>query len=428
MSDTGTSFSLQATPGPFWRDRGFWVQFIVQSVAFVLFGGIDIATAFNTRVDATDPVGSLILFAGYLVVFYGLLLQRRRPERGLAVVAAGLVVAGAGLSELYLLGAGVVGYEAWFISGYVRRRRRAWLAALLVGAVAGVSVAVVGPFLELGWSGRLSRDEMYGEGFSVWILLGVLAVLIALITVSVALCWQLGLGVRRQHERMENLAARAELAAVAERNRIAREMHDIVAHSLTAVIAQADGGRYAGRKHPEKAIEALDTISATGREALAQMRQLLSVLREDDHRDTGAAPGVSGVPALVEDARRSGLPVTLEIRGDAREVSPTVGLTVYRTVQEALTNVLKHAGTVETGVVLDWSEPGRLGITVDNARGNAPGAPGGALVADDSPAGGAGGQGLVGLTERARVHGGTASWGPSEVFPGGWRVAVMLAA
>lgn len=423
MSDSGTAFSLQATPGPFWRDRGFWVQFIVQSVIFVLFGGLDVVSAFNTRADGGSLTSALVLFTGYTVTFVGLLAQRRRPETGLVVVAVGLLVAGAALSETYSLAAGVVGYEAWFISGYVRRRRRLWLTALVTGAVAGAAFAVLAPAVDLGWSGRPSSEVMYGGNVPLRELVTVLAVLVVLIIVSVALCWQLGLGVRRQHERMESLAARAELAAVAERNRIAREMHDIVAHSLTAVIAQADGGRYAGRKDPDKAIEALDTISATGREALAQMRQLLSVLREDGTRDTSAAPGVSGVPGLVEDARRSGLQVTLDIVGDARDVGPTVGLTVYRTVQEALTNVLKHAGKVPAQVVLDWSTSGRLDITVDNA----PGAPGQALVDDGSPAGGAGGQGLVGLTERARVHGGTASWGPSEVFPGGWRVAVMLA-
>ena len=212
-----------------------------------------------------------------------------------------------------------------------------------------------------------------------------------------------------------------KLAAVAERNRIAREMHDIVAHSLTAVSAQADGGRYAGKKRPELAIEALDTISATGREALAQMRQLLSVLREDETRDTGSAPGIDGVPGLVEDARRSGLDISLDIRGDARDVPATLGLTVYRTVQESLTNVLKHAGKVRTQVVLDWTVPGSLLVSVDNA-------PGQGLVDATSAAGGAGGQGLIGLKERARVHAGSASWGASEVFPGGWRVAVKLAA
>jgi signal transduction histidine kinase len=414
------SSAVQAGPGPFWRDRGFWVQAVIQSALFLVFGGLDITSAFYTRVDGTDTLSGLIQFVGYAAAYVGLLLQRRRPETGLTVVAVGLVAVAASLGEVYFLGAGIIFYEAWFISGYVRRRRRTWLALLLVGAVVTVLLALLGPRAGLRWSTSPERDDAYAG--SSWLEVTVLVCLaLVIVLVSVALCWQLGLGVRRQHEQMENLAARAELAAVTERNRIAREMHDIVAHSLTAVIAQADGGRYAGKKDPDKAIEALDTISSTGREALAQMRQLLSVLREDEARGTSAAPGVGGVPALVEDARRSGLPVRLDIVGTPREVSATVGLTVYRAVQESLTNVLKHAGKVETTVVLDWSAPAALGVRVDNA-------PGTGLVDAASPAGGAGGQGLLGLSERARVHGGSASWGPSEVYPGGWRIAVMLAA
>jgi signal transduction histidine kinase len=252
-------------------------------------------------------------------------------------------------------------------------------------------------------------------------LLGMLAV------ISIGLFWQLGMTTRRQYERMESLAARVELAAVAERTRIAREMHDIVAHSLTAVIAQADGGRYAGRQDPAKAIEALDTISATGRDALAQMRQLLSVLRSDPGnggasdatRDTAAPPGVSGVPALVEDARRSGLSVDLRgARHRRHRWTWRWGLTVYRTVQECLTNILKHAGPTRARVVLDWNVPGKLRITVDNAPGD------GLIDAGDSDDGR--GQGLVGLRERARIHGGTAEWGASEMYVGGWRVDVVL--
>ncbi|WP_414121711.1 sensor histidine kinase [Corynebacterium nuruki] len=414
---------VQAGPGPFWRDRGFWVQAVIQSALFLFFGAVDLASRVNVDDHSDHTVTSLLLIAGYGIAFVGLLLQRRRPEPGLAVVAVGLVTVAVSLSGIYVLAAGIVGYEAWFISGFIRLRRRLWLGVLLVGAVATAALAVLSPVKGIGWGGVQGAEELYGVAPTVRETAVVLTVLTVFILVSVALCWQLGLGVRRQHERMENLAARAELAAVAERNRIAREMHDIVAHSLTAVIAQADGGRYAGKKHPEKAIEALDTISSTGREALAQMRQLLSVLREDDYRDVGTAPGVSGVPALVADARRSGLRVSSETVGTPREVSATVGLTVYRTVQECLTNVLKHAGRVETAVVLDWSVSGALTIRVDNA-------PGTGLVDAASPAGsvgGPGGQGLAGLSERARIHGGSATWGPSEVWPGGWRVAVMLA-
>ncbi|MCJ7858001.1 histidine kinase [Corynebacterium kalidii] len=423
----------QAQPGPFWRDRGLWLQLVIQSAAFLFFGPMELATSFS---DA-PPVTGWLLAAGYVLVYVGLLVQRWRAETGLVAVTVGLVVAAGTVSGVYILAYLVVCYEAWFISAFIRRRRGVWLAVLTGGSV--------GALLYLGlvsWTAYPSWSVMTfidadGRAYTVpgaqiATMVGALGVFAL---VSIGLFWQLGLTTRHQYERMESLAARVELAAVAERTRIAREMHDIVAHSLTAVIAQADGGRYAGRQDPAKAIEALDTISATGRDALTQMRQLLSVLRSDPtpgspgspgspgdtadgSRDTSAPPGVSGVPALVEDARRSGLSVDYDVLGNPVQVDVAVGLTVYRTVQECLTNVLKHAGRTRARVVLDWNVPGSLHITVDNAPGD------GFIDSADSDDGR--GQGLVGLRERARIHGGTAEWGASETFVGGWRVDVRL--
>lgn len=411
--DVSAASAVQAAPGPFWRDRGFWVQVIAQSALFLLFGGMDIGIALSNGVFFS----SLLMISGYVAAFFGLLIQRHYPEPGVAVVAVGLVMAGASVGQIFALGVGIVCYEAWFMSGYLQRHRTTWLICLVSGALLTLVATTTGPTTGVRWGTPLTEDPDYdASARELWLLVGVLGILVL---VSIALCWQLGMGVRRQHERMEKLAARAELAAVVERNRIAREMHDIVAHSLTAVIAQADGGRYAGISQPEKAIDALDAISATGREALVQMRQLLSVLREDEGRDSSTAPGMNGIAGLVEDAERSGLVVSLQVRGEAHEVPPTVGLSVYRTVQEALTNVLKHAGKVDTQVVLDWTHSGELHITVDNAAGQG-------LVDAESAAGGEGGQGLVGLGERAKVHGGQAQWGPSPVYFGGWRVEVMV--
>ncbi|WP_291479991.1 histidine kinase [Corynebacterium sp.] len=414
----------QAQPGAFWRDRGLWLQLVIQSAVFFLFGAMDAGNAFSFGPE----VPAWILVTGYALVFVGLLVQRWRAETGLTVVAVGLVVSAGSLAGIYILAYLVVCYEAWFISAFVRRRRGLWLALLTGGSIVAVVLVTVMSGSGHAWGASAADIDPDGVPYTpplaqvitMGALLGMLAV------ISIGLFWQLGMTTRRQYERMESLAARVELAAVAERTRIAREMHDIVAHSLTAVIAQADGGRYAGRQDPAKAIEALDTISATGRDALAQMRQLLSVLRSDPGnggasdatRDTAAPPGVSGVPALVEDARRSGLSVDLEVLGTAAPVDVAVGLTVYRTVQECLTNILKHAGPTRARVVLDWNVPGKLRITVDNAPGD------GLIDAGDSDDGR--GQGLVGLRERARIHGGTAEWGASEMYVGGWRVDVVL--
>src|SRR5699024_10994039 len=221
-----------------------------------------------------------------------------------------------------------------------------------------------------------------------------LASLLAL--VSIALCWQFGKQAYARREEVANLAARAELATVSERNRIAREMHDIVAHSLTVVIAQADGGRYAGRKDPEKAIEALETISARGREALTQMRSLLSVLHTEDNRDVTATPGISGIQDLISDANRSGAHGTLAVEGEEAPLDEAKGLTVYRVVRESLTHVIKHAGPVEVRVRLLW-EGERLTVMAANA-------PGAEQLTGS-------GRGLTGIKERVRIHGGKASWG-----------------
>src|SRR5699024_2466416 len=173
--------------------------------------------------------------------------------------------------------------------------------------------------------------------------------------------WLLGILGHRRRAAVEDIRERnrllekereseSRLAADAERMRIAREMHDIIAHSLSVVIAQADGGRYAAKSSPEAAEAALTTIAETGRDALAQTRNLLGVLRADAHGDESSAPlpGLDSVPSLVADVRATGLAVSIhgfdapEERG---RLSEGAGLAVYRIVQEALTNVLKHAGS-----------------------------------------------------------------------------------
>ena len=310
----------------FWRDRGFWLQLVIQCAAFVLFGVTDASNGF---IDG-QSTGGWILVAGYVLVFIGLMTQRWRPETGLVIVAVGLLAATVSMAGVYILAYLVVCYESWFISAFIRRRRKMWLTLLLTGSVGSVIV-----FMLTDVYGPEPVDGVEAPGLSEFLFAIVMISMVAVL--SIGLFWQLGMTTRRQQERMETLATRVELAASAERTRIAREMHDIVAHSLTAVIAQADGGRYAGRKDPQKAIEALDTISSTGRDALTQMRQLLSVLRDDsgaNSRGTDAPPGLAGVPALVEDAERAGLVVDYKVLGNPVEVDVAVGLSVFRTVQD----------------------------------------------------------------------------------------------
>ena len=238
--------------------------------------------------------------------------------------------------------------------------------------------------------------------------------------------WAFGLVRRSRREILTNLRDRAtrleversqqvQLATSAERARIARELHDIVAHSLSVIIAQADGGRYAAQADPQAASKSLATIAETGRVALADMRRLLGVLRVED-----AAPGLAPPPAtgdieqLVEQMRASGMRVSFVRMGTARVLPPGAGLVAYRICQESLTNVLKHAGPDPSVTVLTQWLPAELILEVsDDGRGAASAASSDHL-----------GQGLVGMRERAAMFGGLVTAGPRA--GGGFRVRVNL--
>jgi len=226
----------------------------------------------------------------------------------------------------------------------------------------------------------------------------------------------------------------AQIATAAERTRIAREMHDIVAHSLSVIIAQADGGRYAAEAAPEAAVRSLTTIGETGRAALADMRRLLGVLRPPGpptttHPHPSPAvvvaatgppppgdlvpqPAVADLERLVDQVRASGCRISLVRLGTPRTLPPGTGLTLFRICQESLTNVLKHAGPAATAtVLLQWAPDAVVLEVADDGRGAA------------APSDG-GGQGLVGMRERAVMLGGTIAVGPRP--GGGYRVRVQI--
>ena len=213
---------------------------------------------------------------------------------------------------------------------------------------------------------------------------------------------------RAEHEREQQ----AEIATAAERARIARELHDVVAHSLSVIIAQADGGRYAAAAAPEAAVRALETVATTGRGALTDMRRLLGVLRDGEGAELAPQPDAAAVPELVAGVAGSGLDVHLEQTGTPRPIGGGAGLAAYRIVQEALTNVLKHAGpAARARVGMDWG-PRALVISVeDDGRG--------AAAADDGQ-----GRGLGGMSERATLYGGTVEAGPRP--GGGFGVRAVL--
>lgn len=239
----------------------------------------------------------------------------------------------------------------------------------------------------------------------------------------VVLFWAIGNVQRTRRIRVETLQIRTEqleiearqereLAAADERNRIARELHDIVAHSLQVMISQADGGRYAAQTRPEIAGQTLETIADTGRDALGQMRRLLGVLRDTDTADTAPQPGLADLAELITTVRLSGLEVHLHTTGEpARPMADGAELVLYRIVQEALTNVARHAGPQATATVtLHWRDTG-VSVTIDDDGV-------GATETDNA------GQGLLGMRERTALYDGTFAAGPKAV--GGFRVHAHL--
>ncbi|MFE3072810.1 sensor histidine kinase [Streptomyces sp. NPDC059247] len=215
---------------------------------------------------------------------------------------------------------------------------------------------------------------------------------------------------RLQDARQRAHRVEAERAAARERARIAREMHDILSHAVSLMVVQAEAGPVAVRTAPERAEAAFDAISETGREAMVQLRQMLGLLRDGTGEAGGGMaprapqPGLDGVPELLDRVRAGGLAVVYETAGGVRALPASTGAQAYRIVQEALTNVVRHAGARRAEVRL-VHVGGVLRITVtDDGRG--PGA------VRTRPRRGGPGHGLTGVRERAAAQGGTAVTGP----------------
>ena len=239
--------------------------------------------------------------------------------------------------------------------------------------------------------------------------------------------WALGNNLRTRRAytaELEDRAARLEreraaqtlVAVTSERRRIARELHDVVAHNVSVMVVQAGAARRMLARDPETARTAIEAVEATGRTAMTEMRRLVDVLREDNEPagDLEPQPGVDQVPVLVEAIRGAGLPVDLVVEGDVRPLPPGVDLSAYRIVQEALTNSLKHAGRARARVVLHYGEE-VLDVRVDD-DGRGP--------ALDSGSSEHSGHGLLGMRERIALFGGQLAAGPRR--GGGYEVVARL--
>ncbi|MDQ0368856.1 sensor histidine kinase [Catenuloplanes indicus] len=387
---------------------------------------------------------------------------RRHPS-----VLTGLVAAPLGLASIpfALVADGLAGVLIWpvmiaLLAGMVLRHHRPGTAYLLVLA-AGLTLVMVSDtvvFLPVylampmvlysvaadgpgwaRWSGLfwIAAAPMLvvarlitGAQTTVNLTSGGLLILWVVYAAPLAVGWIWGDAARSRRRWYQQLAERADRlererraldrAAVAEeRARIARELHDVVAHHVSVIVVQADGARYALDSAPELTREALDTISSTGREALTELRGLLGVLRSDSGDGPAPQPGVAAIPTLVE-----GAPVaaTLTVTGRERPVTAGLGLTAYRVVQEALTNALKHGGSGTTAAVtLTWRRTTLVVEITDT------GTPADGEQHTGTPPGReqhTGGHGITGMRERVAAAGGRLETGPGPER--GFRVRAEL--
>lgn len=370
---------------------------LIGSIALVVVGATE-------QRSLGDLIGDLVLLA----TGGGAILLRRHP-RLLGVIAALLVHAAS-----LLTGRGGDPYVVFAIAYAVpvhRSNRWGWLTLAALTAVSAIGTL---------FAAVPSGDAIPEEGVDPAVVQGwtiVAYTALALIAVLIGVT----VGNRRRYlaaliRRAEELAMErdrgARLAAVAERSRIAREMHDIVAHGLTIVITLAEAAASTVTRDPGRAAELMTTVADTGRSALDEARLVFAVLRDDDEEAALVPqPGAAGLADLVDRFRAAGLPVTLRTEGRPPE-EPGRQLAVHRIVQESLTNSLRHA-TGHRAVAVDL----RYGDDATVIE-----------VLDDGVATGAetrgGGRGLVGAQERAALFGGEAEAGPRP--GGGWRVRAVV--
>ncbi|AHI02083.1 sensor histidine kinase [Kutzneria viridogrisea] len=299
-------------------------------------------------------------------------------------------------------------------------------ADLALGVALYTMVAYVGRRQGAIYAVWLTVGTVCWEIFRVQQVVGVVSTLMLIVTIF-AFCWAMGefVGARRAYnaEVMERLKLleterdqQAKIAVAEERTRIARELHDVVAHAVSVMVVQADGAGYALQTDPQMAQLALSTISDTGRQALTELRRLLGLLRGEENSEAERVPqpDTGSLPKLAEQVRAAGLPVELTMHGDLDDLPAGVGLSVYRIVQEALTNSIKHAGGSASATVRVDRTEDQIEVEVNDDGFGTP----------RELAGMSGGNGLIGMRERAGVLGGSLDAGPRP--GGGWRVKAVL--
>ena len=342
--------------------------------------------------------GSALITCAGVVVLDAALSQRRRAPVAVAVVGVLLWPLLDLTGPTYLLFYGQFLPLALVLFSVVRYAEAPWAA-----------IGGAGMFLPLVWV-DVTRPEMHQPSeiaFNVGVFL----------VVALAAATLRRLAARAQESQRRAIAAevaaaeQAMAAVVEERTRIARELHDIVAHSMTVMVVQAGAAEQVVHDDPTTVTQALRTIRSTGTDALAEMRRLVEMLRDSDEPgDLAPQPGLAAVESLVAAARRPGLAVRLEVTGEPASLPAGLDLAAYRIVQEALTNVRKHADASEVVVMLHYGDDEVRVDVRDNGNG------GGDPVRT-------GGHGLVGMRERAALYGGSLEAGRT---PSGFHVLAVL--
>jgi signal transduction histidine kinase len=384
-------------------DHPWVLDTIVVTVVFLLFCLPDLVRGDGGPPELVNalsrlPKPELLALQGGLVL--PLLWRRRAPFVAFAVIAAVFLV-------------------QWY--------QGAWLRADVALLVALYSLTLHGRLRQLVWACAIMALALTVVAVRVSAVVSVTEALFFLISAATAAI-ALGLVVRIRRSQVAGLREhaarleierdqRARLAAAGERTRVAREMHDIVGHNLSVMITLADGGAYAAGVTPERSAEALQLIAETGRQAMTELRRMLGALRE--HTDTpqlSPQPTIADIDVLCTRIRAAGPQVVYRTTGDVDALDRGVQLAVYRIVQEALTNTLKHAGPQTQARVSLSVEDHHLGVCIQDTGPPTDHVQPGQPTED--------GHGLVGMKERAALYGGTVLAGPRP--GGGWIVQTEL--
>ncbi|HEY6396178.1 MAG TPA: histidine kinase [Solirubrobacteraceae bacterium] len=347
-------------------------------IALVLLAVSEVHVWFGPPVNA----GLLPTLAGLLISLV-VATRRRWPLAGMIVILAALaaktVLGGpSGSQPMSVLPALLLLFYG--IGAFAPARRSRWVLGLAV-VVSGINT--------LATPGKTASELVASE------------LLVVLVPYALGrMARARAARERADREQAERLDARRELtaatAALHERARIARELHDVIAHSVSVMVIQAGGARMVMASEPARAAASLRSVERAGREALAEMRRLLGVLDGDrDPRALAPQPGLSDIEELLDRARASGLPADLRVDGEPAAVPPALDLCAYRIVQEALTNAIRHASPARAQVCVRWG-PSALELEIsDDGHGQR------------AVNGASGGHGIAGMRERVALHGGS---------------------